>query len=102
MLNKIALGTVQFGLNYGVTNLDGQVHLNEVEKILKFAKESGISLLDTASEYGNSEEVLGKIGVDDYEIITKTTSLEYGVESAINSLYSSLEKLKKDLKKLVL
>ena len=45
---KIALGTVQFGLDYGVTNQDGQVTIEEVESILDFAKISGIDTLDTA------------------------------------------------------
>jgi len=93
MINKIALGTVQFGVDYGINNTDGQIHLGEARKILKLARESGINILDTAYEYGNSEEVLGKIGVDDCQIITKTSSLENGIGQVINDFYQSLEKL---------
>jgi len=32
-MNKLALGTVQFGLDYGITNQNGQVSIIEVENI---------------------------------------------------------------------
>jgi aryl-alcohol dehydrogenase-like predicted oxidoreductase len=93
MRSKIALGTVQFGLNYGVTNQDGQVTINEAKNILKFAKINKIDILDTASGYGNSEKVLGEIGINDYKVITKTTSLEGGVNNVIDGFYESLKNL---------
>ena len=40
--NKLVLGTVQFGLDYGVNNQSGQVQQSEVNKILQLAKESGM------------------------------------------------------------
>ena len=58
--NKIVLGTVQFGVNYGINNTTGQVSLDEVCKILKIAEGQGINALDTSSAYGTSEIVLGK------------------------------------------
>ena len=90
---KIALGTVQFGLDYGVTNRDGQVTIEEVESILNFAKINGIDTLDTASRYGNSEQVLGDAGVDGYQIVTKTVSLKNDVNGVIKGFYQSLENL---------
>ena len=90
---KIALGTVQFGLDYGVTNRDGQVTIEEVESILNFAKINGIDTLDTASRYGNSEQVLGDTGVDGYQIVTKTVSLKSDVNRVIKGFYQSLENL---------
>jgi len=60
MSPNICLGTVQFGLPYGITNKSGQVPENEVTNILSLALNSGICLLDTAQAYGNSEAVLGK------------------------------------------
>jgi len=92
---KLALGTAQFGLNYGVTNQNGQVAIEEVKSILNFAKNNGIDTLDTASGYGNSEQVLGKVGVNDYQVITKTTSLKNGVNEVIKGFYQSLESLNK-------
>jgi len=68
---KLALGTVQFGLPYGVANTDGQVTENTAKQILHRAKEAGINTLDTAIGYGNSEQCLGNVGVDDWRIITK-------------------------------
>ena len=90
---KLALGTVQFGLDYGVTNQSGKVAESKIEGILDFAKSNGIDILDTASGYGNSEQVLGGVGVDDYQIITKTTSLKHGVDEVIRGFYQSLKYL---------
>lgn len=68
---KLALGTVQFGLNYGVANTSGKITEQECRKILKIAYDSGVDTLDTAVAYGNSEEVLGKLGIRDFNIISK-------------------------------
>ena len=57
---RLALGSVQFGLNYGVSNQQGKPKLKEVEKILKLAVDNQIDVIDTACAYGNSEQVLGK------------------------------------------
>ena len=90
---KLALGTVQFGLDYGVTNQSGKVEESKIEGILGFAKSNGIDTLDTASGYGNSEQVLGGVGVNGYQIITKTASLKYGVDEVIKGFYQSLKYL---------
>lgn len=55
---KYCLGTVQFGLNYGIQE-NGQPQKEEVDEILSYAIESGIDILDTASAYGEAEDVLG-------------------------------------------
>ena len=60
MAPQLCLGTVQFGLPYGVTNTAGQVPEQEVIRILKFAALEGIELLDTAQSYGSAERVLGR------------------------------------------
>jgi aryl-alcohol dehydrogenase-like predicted oxidoreductase len=57
---QLCLGTVQFGLPYGITNQVGQVPEAEVRRILDLAAASGISLLDTAQAYGTAETVLGR------------------------------------------
>lgn len=67
----LALGTAQFGLDYGVANKQGRVSLDEVRAILTLAKSAGISTLDTAAAYGNSEATLGMAGIDGFEVITK-------------------------------
>jgi len=92
--SKLALGTVQFGLDYGVANHTGQVKAGEARRILDYSKKNKIKTLDTASAYGESERVLGEIGVNDYEIITKTSSLTNNVQEVVDNLYKSLDNLK--------
>jgi aryl-alcohol dehydrogenase-like predicted oxidoreductase len=69
--NRLALGTVQFGLPYGVANQDGQVSPQEAEKILNCGFAAGLDTLDTAIAYGNSEQRLGEIGVARWRIVSK-------------------------------
>ena len=95
-MNKLALGTVQFGLDYGVTNNSGKVQIKEVRSILEFAKNNDINVLDTAARYGNSEEVLGSADVGDFQVITKTTPLKNDVNEVIDNFYKSLKNLNKD------
>ena len=68
---KITIGSVQFGLPYGISNVNGQVSLDEIEKILNLAKNRNINVIDTAIAYGESESALGMVGVSDFKIITK-------------------------------
>lgn len=68
---KLALGTAQFGADYGIASASGKPRIADVKKILSLACRSGIDTLDTAPAYGNSEEVLGKVGVADWRIVTK-------------------------------
>ena len=56
---KIALGTVQWGLEYGISNKKGIPSNDELDQILSLASVSGINLLDTASSYGNAEMRIG-------------------------------------------
>lgn len=63
-LSRLMLGTVQFGLPYGVANRSGQPSLETIRAILAYACEHGINCLDTASGYGTSEEVLGRVLAD--------------------------------------
>lgn len=73
---KLALGTVQFGLDYGAFNLGGQVGDDEVTAILHSAEESGIDTLDTARAYGTSEAVLGRHGAPSrFRVVTKIRAL---------------------------
>ena len=58
---KLGLGTVQFGLPYGIANTSGQVQPAEVRAILRAAHARGIRVLDTAVGYGNSEAALGAV-----------------------------------------
>lgn len=90
--DKIGIGTVQFGLPYGVSNSSGQTSLNEAKEILNFAKLNQINYLDTAPAYGNAESVLGTIGVDQFRVISKfmpcsdTETLNIQLEETLKNL----------------
>ena len=71
-MSKIALGTVQFGIDYGINSENGQVRPEEVRCILNYAHLQNIDLLDTAPAYGNSEKVLGEANVQNFKVVTKT------------------------------
>ena len=75
MTAELSLGTVQFGLHYGVANSTGKVGRNEAAVILSLAKSAGICTLDTAVAYGASEATLGELGVQDWQIVTKLPPL---------------------------
>ena len=64
-------GSVQFGLNYGISNISGKVHESKVLEILNKAKKENINTIDTAILYGDSEAVLGRAGVRNFNVITK-------------------------------
>ncbi len=70
-IKKIILGTVQFGQDYGVSNTGGKTKYEETQKIIEFAKINNINTLDTANEYGNAEELLGEIGLEKFNVISK-------------------------------
>jgi aryl-alcohol dehydrogenase-like predicted oxidoreductase len=57
---RLALGTVQFGMPYGVSNTGGQVPEARVKAILGAAANAGIDLLDTAAAYGDAEAVISR------------------------------------------
>jgi aryl-alcohol dehydrogenase-like predicted oxidoreductase len=77
-VSKLALGTVQFGLAYGVANKVGQVSREEVNQILQLASSVGIDTLDTAIAYGQSEQVLGELGVSGFKVVTKLPGVPAG------------------------
>lgn len=70
-MTRLALGTVQFGLDYGIANQAGQVAPAQVSAMLSLAASRGIDTLDTAVAYGNSEARLGAAGVADFRVVTK-------------------------------
>ena len=74
-MNRLALGTVQFGLPYGIANQTGQVSLKEANAMLQLALAHRIDVIDTAIAYGNSETCLGDIGIDKFKIVTKLPAI---------------------------
>lgn len=71
---RLGIGTVQFGLDYGISNAAGKTPRAEVGRILACAGRHGIDLLDTAALYGDSEAALGASlpAGERWRIVTKT------------------------------
>jgi aryl-alcohol dehydrogenase-like predicted oxidoreductase len=59
--SRIQLGTVQFGLNYGIANTGGKPTYEQAREIVQTAVENGINCFDTAAAYGDCEKILGRI-----------------------------------------
>lgn len=74
---KIGLGTVQFGLDYGISNAAGRVPIERVREILDRAAAAGLRVLDTATVYGTAETVLGATlpAAHGFRIVTKLPRL---------------------------
>lgn len=96
--SKLSLGGAQFGLEYGIANRRGQVSKSALKKILSFSSDSGVTMIDTAQSYGESELHLGFAGVEEFKLVTKIKIPEAIAESffywAEESIIDSLEKLK--------
>lgn len=69
--SRIALGSAQFGMAYGIANRNGQVTTDEAHAILSQAQAAGIDTVDTAIAYGQSETVLGAHGMQDWQVVSK-------------------------------
>ena len=83
MIEKLGIGTVQFGQAYGVSNRHGQVQAEEIAKILARARDAGVRVLDTAANYGEAETVLAAQETSGFRIITKTVNLSHGVDGVL-------------------
>ena len=77
---KLALGTAQFGLNYGIANESGIVSSTEIIDILAKARLCGIDTIDTAVSYGSSEALLGEAGLNNFRVISKLPQVPPGTK----------------------
>ena len=97
---KMVLGTAQFGMDYGIANINGKPKKKEVFDILDLAWKKGIRRFDSAPGYG-SEALLGEFitanGIQDETIVlTKIPSL-YGVSDSQTDIVTNLESSLKNL-----
>ncbi len=70
---RIGLGSVQWGLDYGIANSQGRPSATVVAAMLVRARAAGVALIDTAAAYGAAEEVIGGLGeAADFALVTKT------------------------------
>jgi len=88
---RLVLGTVQFGLPYGVANTQGQVNPDQAEAMLGAARDAGIDTLDTAIAYGEAEELLGRIGVSGFRLISKVPALREPVGAVDDWVVAQVE-----------
>ena len=102
MTPQLCLGTAQFGLAYGITNVNGQVPEAEVGQLLSQANDAGICWLDTAQAYGDAELVLGRQLPEShgFRLISKLPAqlqpefCAHDVESWDQAFYKSCQRLK--------
>jgi aryl-alcohol dehydrogenase-like predicted oxidoreductase len=103
-MTRLALGTVEFGIDYGVGSNRAKPDEAEVARILAFAHANGVDTLDTAPLYGDSEAVLGRSlrSAADFSIVTKTGKFDRrpiadeDADELESSLRRSLDSLRTD------
>ena len=89
--DRLALGTAQLGMPYGIANRTGKPDLAAARSIVDTAWDAGIRYFDTAQAYGDSESVLGQaLENRDAAIITK---LPPKLENVSQHLRESLRRL---------
>lgn len=99
-INKLGLGTVQWGIPYGISNRSGIVASDTVTAILTEARKCGIQVLDTASLYGRAETVLGTNSLEFFRVVTKTpkfaTSVITDEQAAqlVDTFHQSIQRLR--------
>lgn len=90
---KLGLGTVQFGLSYGINNSNGVPGNDEIKKIFTDAYESGIQILDTALGYGDAEIKIQQFSGQKFKVVTKFPMVKNS-EELTAQLNTSLSRLK--------
>lgn len=92
---RLGIGTVQFGLAYGVTNQVGKVGVEEAASILRFAHQNDVNTIDTAALYGDSEATIGHAAAGTpFDIVTKTVKVgsEASADAAADAIVSRFER----------
>lgn len=94
MKSKIVLGTVQFGLNYGINNVAGCLPENQIFEILNLARDLDIKELDTADGYGNAVSILKKYTLQNpnsFSLMSKFSNSH--TANFVHTFHESLAKL---------
>jgi aryl-alcohol dehydrogenase-like predicted oxidoreductase/spore coat polysaccharide biosynthesis protein SpsF (cytidylyltransferase family) len=77
--STMTLGTVQLGMEYGVVNHAGKPGKSEAIAMVRQAIMHGVTALDTARSYGDSEQIIGEAlsgaWASRTEVITKLSTL---------------------------
>ena len=96
-LSKVVIGTANFKNIYGIRKKI--VKKNDIKNILNYARKINIKYIDTASNYGLSEKVLGNTIKNDFEIISKFSKIDFKLPSVKEQIESNLKKSLFRLKK---
>jgi aryl-alcohol dehydrogenase-like predicted oxidoreductase len=102
-ISKMTLGTVQLGLNYGISNSEGKPDEEKAFRIIDSALGAGVNCLDTAAAYGDSENVIGKYLTSSGKRrseITIVTKFQLGKISASDVEIVMMRSVEKSLKNL--
>jgi aryl-alcohol dehydrogenase-like predicted oxidoreductase len=67
---KLVIGSAQLGMNYGLFN-NSKINHKEFKKIEKLVLKSKINFIDTAMNYGDSENIIGGSKLKNLHVITK-------------------------------
>jgi aryl-alcohol dehydrogenase-like predicted oxidoreductase len=98
-MNKICIGTANFGGGYGIKGNGLRISNLEFESIFSVANTSGIGFIDTAISYQGSESIVGNCKNRNFEIITKLPPLpsNVAIDSWVrNEIHGSLSRLNRD------
>ena len=106
MVSRIGLGTVALGLDYGIPTPGSRLRPEprDAARLLQSALDMGVSLIDTAPSYGESEELIGTaIGHRRHEFVlaTKVTPSAREPDRIRKSVHASLRALRTDVLDLV-
>ena len=93
---KLILGSANFGTPYGISNTLKKISSVETKKIFNIAKRNKISLIDTATNYKDSEITIGKNTTsDEFNIITKLPKIGKNIHLIEKFIFQSLKRLKR-------
>jgi hypothetical protein len=94
-LTKIILGSASWGSRYGEFN-EASMALDEIPKLISYARKFGINEIDTAPSYGDAEEGIGAIPTRGTLLYTKVSRRDWdaGAESVQANLENSMASLR--------
>jgi spore coat polysaccharide biosynthesis protein SpsF (cytidylyltransferase family)/aryl-alcohol dehydrogenase-like predicted oxidoreductase len=96
MINKLILGSANFGLEYGISNMR-KLGKDEIFNILDTAYSLGLQGVDTAKAYGDAEKIIGDFFLNRgklFKIITKLPMREYKSDRDVeNEIFGSMRNM---------
>ena len=101
LLNKLAIGTVQFGVKYGIN--EKKIPAKDIKKILTCLNSISSKIIDTSPLYGISEKILGNYSPkkNNFQYVTKIPKinskkiLDKQIYEIKQIFFNSLKNLKK-------